>query len=248
MEELIIFAVVNTIIMTLSGVAGGGAGLFTAPFLIFLGINPLTAIATSKVTGLGAGIGAGVKYHREKILDLKTQIIFMMMGGVGAIIGSSFLVKFSSNEELIQKLLGYVILLVGLPLLFSKNLGLKTKKTSNRSKNVGFFVLFIISIIGAAISGITTAYLIVFMLFFGMTAINAAVAKRSIQLVAQSVSLIIFAFANFIDIKLAVIALVTSIIGSYIGAHLAIKKGNKFVINVFAILSSILALHLILSN
>ncbi len=245
MEDLIIFALVNTVIMTLSGIAGGGAGLFTAPFLIFLGINPLTAISTSKVTGLGAAIGAGFKYHQEKILDLKTQLIFMAMGGAGALIGSSVLVKFSSNEELIQKLLGYVILLVGLPLLFSKNLGLQTKITSKKTKSLGFLLAFIISIVGSAISGITTAYLIVFMLFFGMTAINAAIAKRSIQLVAQTVSLLIFAFAGFIDYKLALVALLTSIIGSYIGANIAIKKGNKFVVNVFAALSTLLALHLI---
>lgn len=244
--ELLLFAVVNTIIMTLSGIAGGGAGLFTAPFLIFLGVDPLTAISTSKVTGLGAGIGAGFKYHREKILDLKTQIIFMAMGGVGALIGSSILVKFSSHEDFIQRLLGYVILFVGLPILFSKNLGLETKHKSTRSKSVGYVVLFIISIIGSAISGITTAYLIVMMAFFGMTAINAAIAKRSIQLVAQTISLIIFASAGFIDYKLGIIALITSIIGSYIGAHIAIKKGNKFVINIFAILCIILALQLIL--
>ncbi|HET7673488.1 MAG TPA: sulfite exporter TauE/SafE family protein [Candidatus Saccharimonadales bacterium] len=245
MNDLIIFAIVNVFIMTLSGIAGGGAGLFTAPFLIFLGINPLTAIATSKVTGLGAALGAGAKYRREKILDLKTQLIFMAMGGVGALIGSSLLVQFSSNEELIQKLLGYVILIVGLPLLLTKNLGLETRKTSRSSKSIGALILFAVSIVGSAISGITTAYLIVFMVFFGMTAINAAVTKRSIQLVAQTVSLLIFASANFIDYKFAAVALVTSIIGSYIGAYLAIKNGNKFVINVFAVLSLILALHLI---
>lgn len=247
MEDLIIFAVVNTFIMTLSGIAGGGAGLFTAPFLIFLGINPLTAITTSKVTGFGAALGAGYKYHREKILDLKTQIIFMAIGGVGSVIGSTLLVKFSAEEELIQKLLGLVVLAIGLPLLFSKNIGLKTKITSARTKSAGFLVLFIISVVGAALSGITTAYLFVMMIFFGMTAINAAVAKRSIQLVAQMISLVIFIAAGFMDYKLALIALITSIIGSYIGAHIAIKKGNKFVINVFAVSCAILAVHLILS-
>lgn len=246
MEELIIFAVVNTAIMTFSGIVGGGAGLFTAPFLIFLGVNPLTAIATSKVTGLGAALGAGFKYHREKMLDLKTQIVFMALGGVGAIIGSSLLVKFSSHEELIQNLLGYVVLLIGLPMLLAKNIGLKTRRTSKSFKALGYVVFSIISIIGSALSGITTAYLLVVMVFFGMTAINAAVAKRSAQLVAQSVSLVIFIAAGFIDYKLGLVALVTSIIGSYIGAHIAIKKGNKFVINVFAVSSAILALYLIL--
>lgn len=247
MEELIIFAIVNTIVMTLSGIAGGGAGLFTAPFLIFLGVNPLTAIATSKITGFSAAIGAGYEYHRKKILKLKTQIVFMAIGGIGAIIGSSLLVKFSSNEELIQKLLGYVILLIGLPLLFSRNLGVETKERSDRFKNLGFLAAFVISIVGAAMSGVTVAYLFIFMLFFGMTAINAAIAKRSIQLVAQTVSLAIFAFAGFIDYKLGFIALITSLVGSYIGASIAIKKGNKFVVNALAILSAVLALRLVIS-
>ena len=171
----------------------------------------------------------------------------MTIGGIGAVIGSLLLVQFSSNEEMIQKLLGYVILLIGLPMLFTKNLGIETQIKSHRSKRLGYLALGIISIVGSALSGITTAYLLVFMLFFGMTAINAAVAKRSAQLVAQSLSLIIFMIAGFMDYKLAIVALITSIIGSYIGAHIAIKKGNKFVIYTFAISSGVLALYLVIS-
>lgn len=245
MVELIIFGIVNTFIMTLSGVAGGGAGLFTAPFLIALGINPLTAITTSKITGLGAAMGAGAKYHREKILDLKTQATFMAIGGIGAIIGSSALVKFSAHEEVIQNLLGYVILLVGLPLLFSKNLGLESKIRSRRSKSAGFVAIAVVSVVASALSGIATAYLLIMMFFFGMTAINASVAKRSTQFVAAIVSLIVFTSAGFLDYKLGLVALVTSVLGSYLGAHIAIKKGNKFVIYVFGALSTILALNLI---
>lgn len=246
-EEILIFAIFNLIVSIFSGISGGGIGLVAAPFLIALGTNPLTAITTSKVNGLGMAIGAITRYHREKILDFKTQIKFMVIGGVGAAIGSGLLVKFSSNEEAIQDFLGYVILIVGLPLLYSKDLGLETIKRSTRFKKVGYVAIFANAVIASALSGITTLHLIILMYFFGMTAINASVAKRSMQLVVQSISLIILGFAGFIDYRLAIVALFTSIFGAYIGANIAIKKGNKFVINFFAILSAVLALKLILS-
>lgn len=245
MSDLIIFGLVNTVVMTLSGISGGGAGLFTAPFLIALGFNPLTSIATSKVTGVGAAIGAGAKYKQQKILNIKEQMVFMCIGVVGALIGSTLLVKFSSYEDVIEKLLGIVIIFVGIPLLLTKNLGIEKRKTSSQLKGFGFLLVFFVSIMAAVMSGLTSMYLIIMMWFFGMTAIEAAMAKRSIQVIAQTVSLIIFGLAGFIDYKLAIVALLTSIIGCYIGAHIAIKKGNKFVINVFAVLCVALALQMI---
>ena len=245
MAEIIIFGIVNLAVMTLSGISGGGAGLVIAPFLIFLGINPVTAIATSKISGLGVSLGAGSRFHREKLIDYKIQIKFVLIGATGAIIGSLLLVKFSIHEDIIQKLLGYAILVVGLPLLYVKKLGIETKIRSKNVKKTGYAVLFVSTVAASALSGVASIHLIILMAFFGMTALNATIAKRSMQIIAQSISLAVFVFAGFVDYRLGLIALITSLTGGFIGAHIAIKKGNKFIVNLFAAMSIILGLSLI---
>jgi uncharacterized membrane protein YfcA len=48
-----------------------------------------------------------------------------------------------------------------------------------------------------------------------------------------------------VDYGFGLTALGASTVGGYIGAHIAVKKGNKFVINLFAIVSVLLAIQLL---
>jgi uncharacterized protein len=73
----------------------------------------------------------------------------------------------------------------------------------------------------------------------------ATATRRVMQLVVATVSLGIFIVAGVVDYKYGVVGLITSGLGGFLGAHIAVKKGNKFVINLFAITSAILAIQLL---
>lgn len=45
--------------------------------------------------------------------------------------------------------------------------------------------------------------------------------------------------------KFGLIGLVTSSVGGYAGAHIAVSRGNRFIINMFAAVSALLALQLL---
>lgn len=69
---------------------------------------------------------------------------------------------------------------------------------------------------------------------FGMTALVASATRRAMQLTVASVSLVVFIAAGLIDYRYGLTGLATGLVGGYIGAHIAVKKGNKFIINLFA--------------
>lgn len=246
MQELIIFGLVNLAAAALSGAAGGGGGLISMPIMILLGLSPATAIATAKFGGFGLSAGSSLRFAKEKITHRKTIIIFSILGAISAIAGSLLLVKFSGYENELEKIMGYLILVIGIPLLYSRNMGLEIKKRSTLTKTVGTVLLIFALVFQAAIgAGIGSIQLIILMGFFGMTALTANATRRTMQLVVASISLIVFIIAGLVDYKFGMTGLVTSFIGGYIGAHIAIKKGNKFIINIFAITSAVLALQLI---
>jgi uncharacterized protein len=222
--KLLIFGLVNLLAATLSGAAGGGGGLISLPLLVTLGLSPATAIATSKFGGFGIAAGTSVRFFQEKLVDRRTAILFSVMGAVAAVAGSFGLLALQHHEQLLQSILGITILVIGIPLLYIRNLGLKPVQRSVPVKLVGGMLM---------------------MSMFGMTALVATATRRVMQLVVATVSLGIFVVAGVVDYKYGVVGLITSGLGGFLGAHIAVKKGNKFVINLFAITSAILAIQLL---
>jgi uncharacterized membrane protein YfcA len=247
MQELLLFGIVNLLAAALSGVAGGGGGLISTPFLVVLGLSPATAIATAKFGGFGISAGSSARFFKEKITSRKTIIIFSILGAIGGLAGSLLLVRFSGYEELLEKIMGFVILSAGIPLLYVRNMGITVKERPTYLKAIGSVLLAFGVLLQAALSaGVGSLQLIVLMAFFGMTALTANATRRAMQLVVATVSLGVFIIAGLVDYRFGLVALITSFAGGYIGAHIAVKKGNKFIINIFAVTSAILALQLIL--
>lgn len=247
--EILIFAVINLLAATLSGASGGGGGLISTPLLVVLGLSPAQAIATAKFGGFGISFGASARFFKEKITDKKTVIVFSSIGLLGGLAGSLLLVHFQDNAEVLEKLMGFVILLVGVPLLYARNMGLEPKQRPAWLKILGGSFIGLSIIVQAALSAGTAAIqVMIFMACFGMTALVANATKRAMQLTVSTVSLTVFIIAGLVDYRFGLVALVTSALGGFIGTHIAIKKGNKFVINLFAITSVLLALELIIGR
>lgn len=246
MRELVIFGIVNLVAAALSGAAGGGGGLISTPFLVVLGLSPATAIATSKFGGFGISAGSSARFFKERVTDKKTVIAFSIMSSFGAIIGSVALLEFSNYEEALEQVMGLVILLAGIPLLYMRNMGLKARTTSPAMKLLGTVLLMIgVSLQAALSAGVGMLQLIILVGCFGMTAMVASATRRAMQLVVATISLGIFMYAGIVDYRFGVVALATSFLGGFIGTHIAIKKGNKFILNLFAVISAILAIQLI---
>lgn len=218
----------------------------STPLMILLGLPASSAIATGKFGGLGISLGASTRFYKEKITDRKTVILFSVFAVIAAVIGAIALNYFRDDSRQLEKIIGWVILLVAIPSMYFRRMGLETTQKSNFAKTIGSFLLFLGVVMQVAVgSGVGSLQMIVLMYFFGMTALTANATRRAVQLVVAIVSLIIFISVGLVDYKYGSVAFISSLAGGLIGAHLAIKKGNRFVINLFAAFSAIMALELI---
>lgn len=247
MKELLLFGVINFLSSMLSGASGGGGGLISTPVMVLLGLSPAQAIATAKFSGFGLSLGATGRFYKERIADKKTVIVFSVIGAIGALAGSLLLNHFRYESDLLQKLMGLAILMLGIPMLYIRNAGLESKMRPRWMKVMGLVLLCFSVLMQAALgTGIGSLQIVVLITFFGMTALTASATRRAMQLTVATVSLLVFIVAGLIDYRFGIVSVLTAAAGGYIGAHIAVKKGDKFVVNLFAFVSALLAIQLIL--
>jgi uncharacterized membrane protein YfcA len=96
----------------LSGVFGVGGGFLLTPLLIFIGVPPAVAVASSANQLIGASVSGVVAHWRRGNVDLKMGVILLVGGLVGSVLGVFLfaLLKQLGQIELTISLL-YVLLL-----------------------------------------------------------------------------------------------------------------------------------------
>ena len=109
----------------ISGMAGGGGGLISAPFLILIGLPPQVAVATTKFGSLGLTLGSIAKFRKTEYVRKDYVLYLSALSIIAAFIGSNILLI--SSNALVEKLVG-VMMLVALPFIFIKDTGLVHSK------------------------------------------------------------------------------------------------------------------------
>ncbi len=214
------------------GTMVGGGTLLSLPLLMLLGLPPQVAVATERFGGLGQTLAAFYKFSRSQKIAWQYVPLLSVISSVGSVIGAYVLVNIS--PALLHNVIG-VILLALLPLtVLKRNLGVKHNQVSGLRIFFGSLIYFLVQIFASFFgggTGILIAYTLMYC--FGLTILEATATKIIPWFFLSLISLFIFAQNGIVNYKLGVVLLVGMTIGGYIGAHLAIKKGDEWVKRVF---------------
>jgi hypothetical protein len=242
---LIFIIFIGVISGFIGGITSGGGGMISLSFLIFLGLPPQVAVATDRVGGLGYAGGAILRFLKSKKIIFRYVLPLSVLSIIGAWIGANALISIDKN--LLFKIIGIIIILLLPVVLWKKDLGVVCRtKRNGLILYLGFLLYFLLSIydgfLGTA-AGILIAYLFVFVL--GMTYNEANATEKIPYLFNTLISLTIFASHQIINYSYAVALLSGTLIGGFLGAHLAIKKGEKVIRIVFIFAAFLMAVKLI---
>ncbi len=232
MQEIVIFIV--GLLAGFLGATVGGGGMVAVPALLFMGFSPQSAVAINKVGDIGAFLSAITQYWKSKKIDWSMAIPLAIIVIIGSIIGAQIMVRLET--DFLEILLG-VMILAFLPFfLFSKNLGLIQTKSSKTKKVMGLVLYGLLAVEGAIIgAGGATAILFVMMYFFGYKIIEGYATNTPAELFSAVVPAIIYAFHGLIPVVPAAIIFLGMLIGGYVGAHTALRKGDAWIKNLFAV-------------
>jgi uncharacterized protein len=242
-EYLLTFAI-GLIASIVSGMAGGGAGLITSPLFMIFGMPPHVAIATAKVGGLGITLGGFFAFRKTNFIRWSYVLFFSCIAGVASVIGSLWLL--STDAEVVEKVVGFMML-GSLPFLFlKKDVGVIQTVTSFFKKIIGSVMFFCVSVLQAGFGGgVGTMIPVILMHLFGFTALEANATRKIPGMIIAFVSLAIFMMSGIVDYKHGLAILVGTYIGSSIGTRIAIKKGERFVKGMLGVVLIGLSLKLL---
>lgn len=106
---------------TLASLSGGGAGLLQFPLLIFFGLPFSAALATHKIASVALGLGAAYTHIKNRSFQFSVALYLICVGSIGVVIGANIVLLIP--ESIAQKMLGVMILALGIYSRFKKQLG-----------------------------------------------------------------------------------------------------------------------------
>jgi uncharacterized membrane protein YfcA len=239
----------------LSGMVGVGGGFLTTPILIFYGIPPAVAVASSTTQITGTSVSGMLAHTRRKGVDYRMGGVLIAGGMLGALAGGGLfrLLQETGQIDTVIALL-YLILLGSIGLLMAKEAAtaLNIIKPSAREKprrrhnpliamlpmrwrfyQSGLYISPLAPLILGFLAGVLTVLLGVgggfivvpaMIYLLGMsTAVVVGTSLMQILAVTAATTLVHATTTKSVDIVLAVLLLLGSVIGAQFGARFAQK-------------------------
>lgn len=225
----------------------GGGGLLTIPALLLSGMNPVATLATNKLQASAGSLSASITMIKKKLIHPKMMKTALIMAFVGSAIGT-VLVQLSPPDFL-RKVLPFVIGLVGIYTLFSPNLGkLRTAPKMSQKTYERTFAPLIGFYDGYFGPGTGTFFSLSQVVLRGRDLIQATVRAKLLNFATNIASLVFFILGGQVVWLVGVVMMLGQIIGAYLGSHMVVRGGAKFIRPVIVLVCFAMVIKLVLDK
>jgi len=245
-DQFILFAV-SLVANTFSAFAGGGAGLLQLPILIFLGLPFAVALATHKVASVALGVGATLRHLREGTLERRFVVFILACGLPGVVLGASLILRVPGRAAEIA--LGLLTLGLAVYSFRRADLGQVTRLRHQQGAGlwIGGAVLFLIGALNGSLTSGTGLFVTLWLVRWFGADYKSAVAYTLILvgLFWNGTGALTLGLLGEIRWSWLPALLAGSLLGGYLGAHLAIRQGNRWIKRVFELVTLLVGIKLI---
>ena len=211
--------------------AAGGGGLISLPAYLFVGLPPHTAIGCNKFSAACGTTLSAARFFKNGAVDWQVAAVSAVCSSISSYIGIR--IALMINQETLKTVLVIVLPIVAVLLLFKRNFGTENQSAEIPKKKAfvlaactGLLIGFYDGLIGP---GTGTIAIIVFSAWMKYDLKTASGNAKVMNLASNYATLIAVITGNKVVYSIAVPAAVFGIIGNYIGAGFAIKKGTAFI-------------------
>ena len=247
MTEQVLLFLISLVANTFSSLAGGGAGLIQLPALLMLGLPFSIALATHKIASVALGIGATIRYLKEDLIQRKLALLMLFSGVPGVILGGFIIVNIPDRTASIA--LGTLTIALGIYSMINPSLGSEHNMRNMHSSGylIGGFVLLIIGILNGSLTSGTGLFATMFLIrWFGLDYKHAvAYTLIMVGIFWNGSGAITVGLLSNIQWSWLPALLVGSLIGGYLGSHLAMIKGNKVIKRSYEVITIAVGLKLL---
>lgn len=217
----------------IDSIAGGG-GLITIPLYISIGVPESLILGTNKTASTVGGLMAISRFIKNKAIVWKEGTIAVVFSVMGSFVGAQV------SSQLSSKYMIYILLLV-LPIILILNKKMNFNREEIEDKLDLKSIVIRTSLIGLIIGfydgffgpGTGTFLLIALFLFLNFNVLQASATGRLINFSSNISSFIYFAYSGKVMWEVALVAIVGSILGNWIGSGLVLTKAKDVIKPVF---------------
>jgi len=236
-------------VLGIIGAIIGSTLLVLVPMLNFLGLPIHVALGTAKFANLFREIIPLIQFRKNKLVNFKIIIPFSISGVIFSVIGTH--IALVLNEKALSIFVGLFMIIISLIILLKPNLGLIERKvhfspkTTALSLILGSLIGFYQGIFGG---GANVFIIFSFVFLFGNDFLKAVANSKLSNFILLFPSSLIFLIKGYVNWPFALPLMISTVIGSYFGAKLAIKKGSKLVRVLFISLVVIMGIRLLFAH
>jgi uncharacterized membrane protein YfcA len=266
--NVLVIVGLGAVVGLLTGMVGVGGGFLTTPILIFYGIPPAVAVASSTTQITGASVSGVMAHRRRKGVDYRMGGVLVAGGMLGALAGGGLFRLLQDTGQIDTAIaLLYVLLLGSIGLLMAKEAATSLaiikpsprKKPARRRNPViamlpmrwrfyqsGLYISPLAPLVLGFLAGMLTVLLGVgggfivvpaMIYLLGMsTSVVVGTSLMQILFVTAATTIIHATTTKSVDIVLAGLLLLGSVIGAQYGARFAQKAKPEMLRMFLAIL------------
>jgi uncharacterized protein len=216
----------------------GGGGLILTPAMLNLhpGLNILQAIGTQRTSSIAGTTVAAWNYLRRVRISWK----IIVPACIAALTASAVGVQFAKamDKELLKWSVLSMCVLLAIYTALKKDLGAEnTPRYSGKHETIAALCVgaacgFYNGLIGP---GTGTLMVFAFVRVMGMDFLRSSAVSKASNVAADLSSWTVLFFSGFVIWSLALPLIVGNMLGSYLGSHIAIKRGQGFIRAFFLI-------------
>ena len=228
----------------INSISGSGS-LISLPVLMAFGLPATVANGTNRISILFQALSGTASFKKDKVLDLSASVHLVISAILGGIIGAFIAVDL--NEEMMRKTIGILLLFMFFIVLWKPSRWLKEHHTESKLPLwLQAFIFFLIGIYGGFIqAGVGFFLLGGLVLGSGYELVKANALKVFITLAFTIVALPVFIYNNQVDWIYGFLLAAGSIVGGWVGAKTAVKRGAGFIRIILLVMIVIASLKLL---
>ncbi len=232
-------------LMLVTGAIGaitGGNSLINVPLMIMVGMTPRQAVATNMFAVTFMTISATARFARARILKWNLLLPLGIITAITSAIGALIAVKLP--ETVVKVVVG--ISMAALVVFIALQRKAEAPPPSAARRRVGYAVATVLGIYGGFFSGgYTTLMTVLCTVCFSLTMMESVAVTKPVNLVSCAAASVIFFWGGIIDLRIGLPLAAANLAGGWVGAHAAIKGGDRFVRLLFLLTVAALAAKLI---
>lgn len=226
----------------------GGGGLITVPTMMFMGFPSAMIFGTNQSSAVVGAIVSMVRYGKSGHIHWKTALLAAPTSFFGAMLGARL--NMLMPIRWLQMIMLVVIPVIGILVFMKRDFG-----SENHNEELSSFqqILYpvMIGLLCGAYQGFYGAgsgmfFMFSFAVLTKLDLILASGTTKVAAFISIATGAMTYAFAGNVFWPFVLPATICYMVGSYIGAGLAMKKGAKLIRPLFAVLLVVLMIRLVI--